>query len=79
MQKLPSSKWCIKLVQAPPKVWISDNGMVQFDTYEEWCRYNDEMGKMDMEREEREEQQQWSEEYYRRRNDPYWKNDSDYD
>jgi hypothetical protein len=27
----------------------------------------------------RKEQEEWEEEYLRRRNDPYWKNDSDFD
>ncbi|PON21940.1 hypothetical protein TGAM01_v209196 [Trichoderma gamsii] len=79
MQKMPSNKWVIELTKVPPRVWISDDGRVEFDNDEDCSRYNDEMNRMELEREEREEQEQWEEEYYRRRNDPYWKNDSDYD
>jgi hypothetical protein len=34
---------------------------------------------LDMRRERDQEDERWKEEYDRRRNDPYWKNDSDYD
>ncbi|KAH6871631.1 hypothetical protein B0T10DRAFT_553329 [Thelonectria olida] len=79
MRRMPSCKWSIELTKVPPRRWISDDDMVEFDNYEDCCRYNNEMYRREMEREEREEQRQWEEEYYRRRNDPYWKNDSDYD
>ncbi|KAL7621085.1 hypothetical protein AAE478_008397 [Parahypoxylon ruwenzoriense] len=79
MQRMPSFKWSIELTKVPPRVWISDDDRVEFDNYEDCCRYNNEMYRREMEREEREEREQWEEEYYRRRNDPYWKNDSDYD
>ncbi|KAM5348919.1 hypothetical protein ACJ41O_008742 [Fusarium nematophilum] len=76
MQRMPSCKWSIELAKVPPRRWISDGDMVEFDNYEDCCRYNDERDRREI---EREEQAQWEEEYYRRRNDPYWKNDSDYD
>lgn len=79
VQRMPSSKWSIELTKVPPRLWISDNDMVEFDNEEDCCRYNKEMDRLDMEREEREEQEQEEAEYWRRRHDPYWKNDSDYD
>ncbi|KAI0120738.1 hypothetical protein BJ170DRAFT_646576 [Xylariales sp. AK1849] len=79
IQNMPSLKWFIELTKVPPRVWISNNDMVTFDNEEDCSRYNDEMYRRELVREEREEQEQWKEEYYRRRNDPYYKNDSDYD
>ena len=79
MQKIPSSKWSIKLTKVPPRVWISGDGRVEFDNPEDCSRYDDEQYRMEMEMEEEREQELWNEEYYRRRNDPYCKNDSDYD
>ncbi|KAL7927172.1 hypothetical protein ACQKWADRAFT_279718 [Trichoderma austrokoningii] len=79
MQKMPSIKWVIELTKVPPRIWISDDGRVEFDNEEDCLAYDEEMQSMEQEREERRREEEWEEEYYRRRNDPYWKNDSDYD
>ncbi|KAI0096610.1 hypothetical protein GGR51DRAFT_26726 [Nemania sp. FL0031] len=79
IRRVPSSKWCIELKDMGKRIWISDDDRCEFDNYEDCERYNDEMDKEELEREEEEEERQWQEEYIRRRNDPYWKNDSDYD
>lgn len=79
MQKMPSIKWVVEFTKVPPRVWISNDDRVEFDNEEDCSRYNDEMSRRELEREEREEEEQWEEEYYRRRNDPFLKNDSDYD
>ncbi|KAI1396933.1 hypothetical protein F4819DRAFT_473651 [Hypoxylon fuscum] len=81
-QRIPSSKWCIELIELPappPQTWISSNDMVEFDNYEDYCSYEEETERLERKEMEREERQSWLEEYYRRRDDPYWKNDSDYD
>ena len=79
MQRMPSCIWSMELKKLPPRTWISDDDMVEFDNYEDCYRYNDELYRRQMEREEQEEQKQWEEEYYRGRNDPWWKNDSNFD
>lgn len=79
VQMMPSSKWCIKLIKVPPRIWISDDDRVEFDNYEDLCEYNDELHRVETKREEQREQEEWEEEYWRRRHDPCWKNDSDYD
>ncbi|KAK1762468.1 hypothetical protein QBC33DRAFT_551950 [Phialemonium atrogriseum] len=76
MQRMPSCKWSIELTKVLPDVWTSCDDRVVFDNYEDCWRYDAEMLNRQMEREEREH---WEEECYHRRNDPYWKNDSDYD
>ncbi|CAH0045752.1 unnamed protein product [Clonostachys solani] len=68
--RVPSIKWLIELRKLPPRIWISADDRVE---------YEEEVIRREQERFEREEDEQWLEEYYRRRNDPYWKNDSDYD
>lgn len=40
-QRMPNSKWCIELKRVPPRVWISDDDMVEFDNHEDCCKYND--------------------------------------
>ncbi|MBE3048491.1 hypothetical protein IMZ48_39515 [Candidatus Bathyarchaeota archaeon] len=73
MQRLPNGKWSIELTKVPPRVYYSQDDRVQFDNFEDCCDYNE------FRREEQRERDEWQEEYDRRRDDPYWKNDSDYD
>ena len=74
MQRLPNGKWSIELTKVTPRVWYShDDDRVQFDNFEDCCDYNQSR------REEQREREEWWEEYDRRRDDPYCKNDSDYD
>lgn len=71
--------WIVEITILPPKVWISNNERVEFDNKEDCEAYNNEQLVLDMQRERNQEDERWKEEYDRRRNDPYWKNDSDYD
>ncbi|ELR08388.1 hypothetical protein VC83_03531 [Pseudogymnoascus destructans] len=71
--------WTVEITILPPKVWISNNERVEFDNEEDCEAYNNEQLVLDMRRERNQEDERWKEEYDRRRNDPYWKNDSDYD
>ena len=48
--------WTVKVTELLKKTWISGDGRVEFDTYEECLAYDEEQ-----------------------LDDPYWKNDSDYD
>ncbi|KAJ8131808.1 hypothetical protein O1611_g1813 [Lasiodiplodia mahajangana] len=79
MQRMPSPKWCIELKDMGRKIWISIDDRCEFDNYEDCQRYDDEYYIEEMKREEEKEEEAWRDEYIRRRNDPYWKNDSDYD
>lgn len=45
-----------------------------FKWFDEESKY-----RLDAEREKKKEKQDWLDEYHHRTNDPYWKNDSDYD
>ncbi|OAA33091.1 hypothetical protein AAL_00556 [Moelleriella libera RCEF 2490] len=79
MQRMPSPKWSIELIEIPPRRWISADDRVAFDNCEDCYAYDEELSRLEWEREERREQEQWEEELRNRRNDPFWKNDSDYD
>jgi hypothetical protein len=78
-KKMRDRTWTVEVTILPLKVWISDNERVEFDNEEECDAYNNEQLLFDMQREREQEDEWWREEYQRRRNDPYWKNDSDYD
>lgn len=76
MQKMPSKKWVVQLVQLPPRYWTSADDRVTFDNYDDCYAYDCETLSREV---EQREDEQWEEEMQRRRNDPFWKNDSDYD
>ena len=61
------------------RVWISDDGRVEFHNEEDCDAYNNEQLLFEWQRDKEKEDEEWIEECYRRRRDPYWKNDSDYD
>ena len=61
------------------RVWISDDGRVEFHNEEDCDTYNNEQLLFEWQRDKEKEEEEWTEEYHRRRRDPYWKNDSDYD
>ena len=71
--------WAVKITRLPKRVWISDDDRIEFDNKEDCIAYNNEQFRRKEEREREREEELWREEYYRRRDDPYWKNDSDYD
>ena len=59
----------------PRQVWISSDDQFEFDDFDDWIEYDNELDRKEREK----EKAFWREEYSRRRDDPYWKNDSDYD
>jgi hypothetical protein len=71
--------WTIEIIRLPKRVWLSCDDRVEFDNEEDCNEYNNEWFREEEEREKKRENEQWLEEYWRRRDDPYWKNDSDYD
>jgi hypothetical protein len=77
--KMRDRGWTIEITKLPPKRWISEDDMVEFDNEEDCDAYDEECRRREWQREQEREDEQWEEEYYRRRHDPYWKNDSDYD
>ncbi|KAI1769870.1 hypothetical protein F4818DRAFT_312018 [Hypoxylon cercidicola] len=79
MRRMLPCKWSIELTKLTKKTWISSDDMFEFDNYEDCEKYDNETLVWQLKWEEREEREWWKEEYYHRRNDPYWRNDSDYD
>jgi hypothetical protein len=67
-KKMRDCGWTIKVTKLE-ETWYSR----EEDEYADYESY------LEMEREQEREDEAWVEEYYRRRDDPYWKNDSDYD
>ena len=79
LTKMHDYGWTIKVTNLLTKTWISEDERVEFDNWEECQAYDEEQLLIGERQRQREEEEQWLEEYHRRRNDPYWKNDSDYD
>ena len=75
-QEIHKYGWIIVVTKLPAKVWVSINDRVEFDTEGDCNAYNNEQFRAEW---EVEEEMMWLQEYRRRRNDPYWKNDSDDD
>lgn len=78
-QEIHKYGWIIKVTKLPAKVWISIDDRVAFDNEDDCNTYNEEQLRLEWEAEQAEEETMWLQEYYQRRNDPYWKNDLDYD
>ncbi|KAI0869268.1 hypothetical protein GGS24DRAFT_479210 [Hypoxylon argillaceum] len=78
-KRMPSSKWCIELKDMGKKIWTSTDNRYEFDNYEDYERHEEEIYRQEMKREEEAEERWWHDERVHRRNDPCWKNDSDYD
>ena len=77
--KIHDYRWIIKVTKLLKKTWISEDDWVEFDNYEDCQAYDGEQFLISERQRQREERKEWLEEYHRRREDPYWKNDSDYD
>ena len=77
-KKMHDYGWTVKVTvtELPKKTWISIDDRVEFDNAEDCQAYDNEQLFID---ERKRQKEQWLEEYHRRRDDPYWKNDSDYD
>lgn len=73
-KRLAGYGWTVRFTQVerPKEVWVYDEHGIEFENFNDYARY---VHYVEREREEEE----WEEEYWRRRDDPYWKNDSDYD
>ena len=78
-QEIHKYGWIIKVTKLPAKVWISVDDRVAFDNEDDCNAYNEEQLRLEWAAEQAEEEAMWLQEYHQRRNDPYWKNDSDYD
>jgi hypothetical protein len=78
-KKMRDIGWTIQITWLPKRTWISIDDRAEFDNEEECRVYDNEQLRHEQKMEEEREEEEWLEEYYRRRDDPYWKNDSDYD
>ena len=78
-KKVGDCGWTVEITKLARKVWISNDGRVEFDDEGDCDAYNTEQCCLEWQRQEEEEKESWKEEYHRRRRDPCWKNDSDYD
>ena len=71
-KKMRDMGWTVRVTRLPKRVWISNDDRFEFDDPDDRNAYDDEQFR-------REEKKSWLKENDRRRQDPYWKNDSDYD
>lgn len=71
--------WVVRVTRLPKRVWISNDGQVEFENEEVCYAYDGELLRRHEEMDKKLGNELWLEEHYERRNDPYWKNDSDYE